>query len=295
MKNPTITKYFITSVFVLFCFTVSAQTKNKIDYKPPTQVEKKLDELRLIQNIRYGAIPEIAADSTSDRILDLYLPATTNKKPLPILVFIHGGGFTGGDKSVTELCSNLAKQGFAVASINYTLVLKYKKDKAASGSANMAKGLPKNGKFYPLLNEAIETASADAVMALSWLKTNAKNYNLDINRVAISGGSAGSMTALYTAYVSKQKVVQIKAVVDLWGGLENVNNIQKDAAPLLIYHGDVDALINVEYAKALKTRMDEIGSTKSEMHIMEGKGHAQYGYIAKSKIMEIATFLRANL
>nr|WP_294898170.1 hypothetical protein [uncultured Pedobacter sp.] len=41
--------------------------------------------------------------------------------------------------------------------------------------------------------------------------------------------------------------------------------------------------------------MKELGSEKSVIHILEGKGHAQYKYIAANKIDEIAEFLKANL
>jgi para-nitrobenzyl esterase len=295
MKNTSISRILIFLTLTFLSLNSWSQTNLENEYKPATQSETTIKNIHLIKNIRYGAIPKIAEDSISDRLLDLYVPEPIKAKtPLPVIVFIHGGGFTGGDKGLSELCVNLASEGFAVASINYTLVLKYKKAEGTSCTANMSKGLPKNG-FHPLLIEAIQTASADAVLALSWIKNNAKLYNLDLNRVAISGGSAGSMTALYTTYVSNQKVIKIKAVVDLWGGLEDVNLIKKGAAPVLIYHGDLDKLINVDFAYALKKRMDKIGSTNSEIHILEGKGHAQYKYITENKIKEITTFLKANL
>lgn len=295
MMIARISKFLILLILIFFCLNVKSQSSLKDNYLPPNQSETSIGNIHIIKNIRYGAIPEIANDSISDRLLDLYLPqAQKTEKPLPVIVFIHGGGFTGGDKGLTELCINLAAEGFAVASINYTLTLKYKKAEGTSGTANMSKGIPKNG-FHPLLNEAIQTASADAVKALTWIKNNSSKYNLDSNKVAISGGSAGAITALYTTYVSNQKVIKIKAVIDLWGGLENVDLIKKGAVPLLIYHGDLDKLINVDFAYALKKRMEEIGSTKSEIHIMEGKGHAQYSYIAKNKVQEITEFLKANL
>src|SRR6476661_5922105 len=130
----------------------------------------------------------------------------------------------------------MANQGFAVVSINYRLTLKYKKVSGASCSGNMSKGLPADGKFHPVLNEAVSNASDDAVCALKWIKYNAVKYGLNTNKVAISGGSAGGMTALHVTYVSNQKILPIKAVVNLWGGLENVNVISKNAAPILTYH-----------------------------------------------------------
>lgn len=275
-----------------------AQNSEKLKYCPPVRSEFKLtDNLILHQNIRYGAIPDSVDSSNSDRILDLYLPenSQTQQASLPVFVFIHGGGFTGGDKDVRALCSNMALQGFAVVSINYRLTLKYNKVSGASCSANMSKGLPVNGKFHPMLQKAVKNASEDAEMALGWIKSNAEKYRLDLSKLVVSGGSAGAMTALHLAYVSNPKFVSIKAVIDFWGGLENAAIIRKGAAPILIYHGDQDSTINIAYAYALKHRMDVIGSQKSQLRILKDKGHAQYNLIAKEKIAEIVSFLKTVL
>lgn len=289
-------KFLTTIFFVIFCSNVRAQNVERNAYTAPNQTERVIGAIKLIQNIRYGEIPAIVKDSISDRLLDLYLPEQAQgEKQLPLFVFIHGGGFAGGDKGLTDLCSKIASGGFIVASINYTLLLKYKKVKEASCSANMAAGLPVNGQFHPLLKEALLAASDDAISALKFLKANQKKYNIDFNNVAISGGSAGSMTALYLSYASNQKVTKIKAVVDLWGGLENTNVIKKGAPPVLIYHGDLDKLINVDYAYALDKRMKEVGSNNSDLQILKGRGHAEYKYIAQNKTAEIIGFLKANL
>lgn len=293
MKNPLI----LFSCMVFVCsLNIDAQNPNQKTYTPPVQKERSLGHVNLIQNIRYAPIPEIADDSISDRILDLYIPEEANpKKALPVFVFIHGGGFVGGDKGMTDLCTKIAANGFVVASINYRLTLKYKKVKEAACSANMENGLPENNTFHPVLNEAVSNASEDAVMALKWLKDNAATYNLDVDKVAISGGSAGAMTALHVAYASRQKILPIKAVVDLWGGLENVKVIKRKAPPIMIYHGDLDKLISVDYAYALAEKMKQIGSEKSVLHILKDRGHAQYKYIAEAKITEIVDFLKTNL
>ena len=74
--------------------------------------------------------------------------------------------------------------------------------------------------------------------------------------------------------------------------MENPSKIEAPAPPMLIYHGDQDALIHVDYAYAFKQRMNEIGC-RVELHILEGKGHAQYAYIAKYRTGEIDEFLKS--
>lgn len=251
-------------------------------------------DMKVLRNIRYGdQRTNIKQDSTSDRVLDLYLPLAKKEK-LPVFVFVHGGGFSGGDKSGTKaLCSKIASHGYAVISINYYLTLKHEKVSGASCSGNMSKGLPVKG-FHPKLGEAIKNASDDTQLALKWIKDNGKGYGLDTRSIAISGGSAGAMTALYTAYASNQKVLPIKAVVNLWGGLEDSNLIKKGAAPLLTFHGDQDKLIHVDYAYDLERKMKEKGN-QVITNIYEGKGHAIYGFITDEKTGEIDAFLKRNL
>ena len=61
-----------------------------------------------------------AGDNDGDHKLDLYLPAKA-EKPLPLLIYIHGGAWSMGDKGVAvqRNAVQLATQGYAVASINY--------------------------------------------------------------------------------------------------------------------------------------------------------------------------------
>ncbi len=278
---------FITATYT----TLQAQTAKAGDIKVETK-----DDLTVYRNLRYAAKPDsFENDIASDRTLDLYRPAFLKGK-LPVIVFIHGGGFSGGDKEGTAaVCTKLSSMGYAVLSINYRLELKRKKVSGASASANMSKGLPVTGEFHPALRHAIAVAAEDTQLALKWIRENASQYHLNTSAVVLSGGSAGGMTALYTAYISKQKILPIKAVVNLWGGLENAALIKKPAPPVLIYHGDLDELIHVDYAFAIKKQLEKTGDKKSELHVMQGKGHARYDIIANEKTAEIDAFLRKVL
>jgi acetyl esterase/lipase len=266
-------------------------------YIAPVESELKLTDIVIHKNVRYGLVPDSIDDASSDRILDLYLPLNNALKKLPVFVFIHGGGFRNGDKGVVaiqQLCSKIASKGFAVLSINYRLTLKYK-TYVGSGSVNMSKGLQPTRKFNEGAIIALNNATEDTEMALKWIKNNAKSYNFATGSVGVGGSSAGAMTALNLAYISTQKIIPVKAVIDMWGGMANADLIKKNAPPVLIYHGDNDKVVHVDYAYALKNQMDKIGSEKSVLCIMKGQGHAQYDVILKEKVDEIITFLSTNL
>ena len=105
--------------------------------------------------------------------LDLYLPAKSSQ-PKPLVIYVHGGGWTGGTSRSAGAFANfpgvladLASRGYVVASVNYRL----------SGEAR-----------FP-------AAADDVDAAIRWLKGHAKEYGIDKSRVAIWGGSAGGQLA----------------------------------------------------------------------------------------------------
>lgn len=278
-------------ILVLLAISFSGNSMKNSDL-PSCKNNKAIAEVEVIKNLRYGKTPKgIEVNSSSDRQLDLYLPQNIEDK-LPVLIFIHGGGFSGGDKgAITDLCNKISAHGIAVVSINYYLTLKHEKVEGVSCSADMAQGIPANG-FHPHLRKAVSNASEDTGKAMKWVKKNSKKYGFDLSSVSLAGGSAGAMTALYTAYISEQKVLPVKSVVNLWGGLENPELVKRNAPPVLSYHGDQDKLIHIDFSYILHKHLEKIGDTKSQFHVLENKGHAMYKLIAKEKVEEIVDFLK---
>jgi acetyl esterase/lipase len=100
--------------------------------------------------------------------LDLARPRTGG--PHPLVVLIHGGGWSGGDRSVYHHAMRvLAGQGYAAASIDYRL---------ASAPRNV----------FP-------AAVADVRCAVRWLRSRADGYGIDPARIAALGHSAGAHLA----------------------------------------------------------------------------------------------------
>jgi len=117
-------------------------------------------EIEALRDIAY-------ADTENARQkLDLYLPkARKGDKPLPVIIFIHGGGWRGGDKS-----SGIGNVGRFVQSGEY-----------AGASIG-----------YRLTDEAQWPAQIhDCKAAIRWIKAHAKEYNLDATKIAVWGTSAG--------------------------------------------------------------------------------------------------------
>jgi para-nitrobenzyl esterase len=283
MLNP-----FVKKISMFVCALVAMLNITQAQTNPHTY------EVKALRNLRYAEKPGgvYAADTSSDRLLDLYLPIDEGGTKKPVILFIHGGGFGGGDKSSLEkFWRDLASNGFAVISANYRLYLKHHKTSGASAIANMGKGLRPNGKFHPELQKGVTTASDDATRVLEWIKNNAGTYQMDVRRVAVSGGSAGAMAVLHLAFASGQKALPIRAVVNMWGGLQDAAVIKAGAPPLLTFHGDQDNRIHVDYGRALDSQMKKVGAV-SELYVLKDEGHAIYKIINKDHIGTIVSFLR---
>jgi len=120
-------------------------------------------------NVAYGSHP--------NQVLDLYLPE--GKGPFPVALFIHGGGWTSGDK-VKKLHpaerDRLLKAGVAVVSTNYRFIADAKKE-----------------KIFPPVLAPLE----DAKRALQFTRYHAGEWNLDPKRVVLFGSSAGAFSSLW--------------------------------------------------------------------------------------------------
>ena len=112
--------------------------------------------------------------------LDFYKPKKV-KGELPLLLYIHGGGFSGGkrnDKNTVNFAKNMAARGYAVASISYRLTMKNR-------------GFGCNTRSKDKI-EAFNAASEDISLAVQYLLKRKRKFRLDTRKVILVGTSAGA-------------------------------------------------------------------------------------------------------
>lgn len=119
--------------------------------------------------------PDLRYGPHHRNLIDVWLPsdAATVEEPIPVIVYFHGGGFVAGDKGGFDPTPYL-EAGYAVASGNYRYV---------DGTDTLCPD--------PMI---------DATRAVQFLKSKAGDWNLDKDRFALSGGSAGAVIAMWIAY-----------------------------------------------------------------------------------------------
>jgi pectinesterase len=120
------------------------------------------DALKVHENIIYNKIGQRAL------VLDLYTPKEIASKPWPVVIMVHGGGWSGGThRYLRPLSMSLSAKGFACITVEYRL----------AGEAS-----------FP-------AAVWDVKAAVRWARKNAKEYNFDPKFITVAGGSAGGNIA----------------------------------------------------------------------------------------------------
>jgi len=223
--------------------------------------------------------------------LDLYFPAGEARADRAAVVFIHGGGFTGGDKAEyrsASVSADLCRAGYVVVSCNYVL-----------GSKDKPGVWPQN--------------IADCRNAVRWVRAHAKELGVNPDKIGVAGGSAGGYLALMVGLSddrtgpggdpSAKVSAKVSGIIDMYGvvnfsklGKGDVPGVSAEAQqaylptyqadmrdpPVLILHGTADTTVDIaqsdELAAALviaKLRFDYIRVTDAphtfDLH-PKGKG-----------------------
>ncbi|GBD36371.1 Carboxylesterase NlhH [bacterium HR36] len=219
--------------------------------------------------------------------LDLYLPKE-GARPLPLVVWIHGGGWRAGSKEGVPLLW-LLERGYAVASVNYRL----------------SQHAPFPAQIY------------DCKAAIRWLRASASKYGIDPNRFGVAGGSAGGHLVALLGTGGEVKELEgdlgttgvssrVQAVCDIYGPADflrfepmnrdpkspislllggtveekkdsarlasPVTHVSKDDPPFLILHGTADKTVPISQSEIFERALKQAGVEVTLVKI-EGAGH----------------------
>ena len=275
----------------------------------PSQIQARLPKGTVI----HGNIP-YNNDTLKKHLLDIYLPADAKGK-LPLVVFIHGGGWIGNDKYadmgyMPNTVAAMLDNGMAVASIDYRFATQ---------------------AVFPAILQ-------DCNKAVSFLYDNADTYHLDKNKIALMGFSAGGHLASLMGTSHNNKVSDLyfpktyrpfkyKAVVDFYGptdlvllpGNEDAKSpealligatplerpdlakaaspityIDKNDPPFIIFHGEKDNIVSNKQSKLFSAWLKYYG-VKNELTIVKDAPHFGTMYDVEEIRVKVINFLKAEL
>lgn len=277
------------AVVTVFCsaFTVGAASADSPVQKGPAKKQKRNT---LPADVSVEADVTYRVTDRGPLKLDIYRP-TEFEGRLPTIVFVHGGGWKGGDKrSAVRTAAWIVPDGYAVVSINYRLL-----DVA---------------QWPAQIN--------DCYAAVRWVRDHADEYRLDPDRVAAWGTSAGGhLVALMGTRPCPDRETtssRVQAVCDWFGPadlltmppnmvsdtrtFEQVSrsngarllgapvptiperakdasalyHVSADDAPTLIMHGSQDPGVPLDQSKRLAAAFAEVG-VDHRFFIVKGAGH----------------------
>ena len=272
----------------------------------------------------YSVVPNVTylRAGGMDLKLDLYRPRGTTS-PSPVVVYFHGGGWTGGSKEGSAPALEIWEElGWAVINVQYRL-------------ADVAHA---------------PAAVEDCRCALRWVYRNAEQYNFDLERIIVTGGSAGGHLALTTGMLPESagldrqcpgdrrrtwstgntstEELKVAAIIN-WYGISDVVDlidrppgssgnfteawlgsrtdreevakrvspltyVRPGLPPILTIHGDADPIVPHSHATRLHQALDEVG-VPNKLFTVPGAGHG--GFTEAQRLRAHATirdFLSAH-
>jgi acetyl esterase/lipase len=286
-------RLFSTAVAILGCSFVLAAP----EAPAPKKAEPKRPPVPAGFAAEYGIKYVPNGDAAQE--LDIYFPKKRAEKPQPLLVWIHGGGWSAGSKTEVPYLGQLPR-GYIVASIEYRFSQK---------------------ALFPAQIQ-------DCQAAIRWLRAHAQKYNVAPEHIGVGGASAGGHLAALLGTSGGQKAFppiggnegqsdRVQAVCDIFGPTnfwtvikqadeeKNVKNIfqwnkgdpysrligarlgqdkekcdavspvqyvSKDSPPFLILHGDHDTLVPYAQSVELADRLAKAG-VQVTLQRLPGAGH----------------------
>jgi triacylglycerol lipase len=225
---------------------------------------------------------------------DLYRLDDETRKP--VVIMIHGGGWAAGDKwNMADHARQMAREGFVAFSVNYRLAPQWK---------------------FPAQVE-------DCREALKWVQQNADKYQMDPNRLALYGYSAGAHLAALLGCNPQPGLPAVKAVVAggapcdftelslenrtmayfLGGSREEKPDVYRQASPkafaseddppFFFFHGDNDRIVPLHNSRCLHDALQKCG-IDSQFHEVTGQGHL-LAFVNPEARLKAVEFLQQKL
>ncbi|KEO71759.1 alpha/beta hydrolase [Anditalea andensis] len=265
--------------------------------------------------VLYSIVTWSAYCQTSERIVysvtddeELYIDIYPTKGKGTSILFVHGGGFEGGNPDgERQFAEEMQQRGYQVFVMSYRLLMK-------------GRGF---GCDIPTLDKlnAIRAGVEDAAKATTFLIQHHKKYKIDLDNFYLSGSSAGAEVILQLLYNPFSNIAsdtygfkenfKFKGAISFAGAILDLRLINDiDWVPLLLFHGSEDILVPYGTAPhrfcqtsdpgwlmffgshAIFNKAKEL-NVPVEFHSYRGRGHEVAGFMIKEADL-IDKFIKNN-
>jgi len=171
------------------------------------------------KDIKFGNNTNSKGES-QDLLLDIYTPPAEDTVQLrPLIFFVHGGSYIGGDKddhTIKMMATEMAKRGYVGVSVQYRL-----QQSDVEGLDPILAFADKNN-WYKSIGRGVQDVKAAIRFIKQGVATEGNIYQVDTNNIILYGSSAGAITILHTAYMTdlNQATDAMKNAITQIGGLE---------------------------------------------------------------------------
>lgn len=292
--------------------TTERRALQRLQQRVATDREQLPTGTRMFENMTY--VP----DGHPRHTLDLYIPAGTDPRArIPLIIWIHGGGWQKGSKDLIARNSFVLKHGFALASINYRLT-----------------------------SDAVFPAQIhDCKAAIRYLRKHARSFGIDAERFGVWGASAGGHLAalvgtsgevseLEGSLGEQKSGSQVQAVCDYFGPTDLITMgehvrtrpgqnqppetwpetkllggriadhperaraaspatyVSRTNPPFLFVHGDQDPLVPLNQSESLQQKL-KLAGVAADLITVQGAGH---GFFKQPEIHDqVVAFFQQHL
>ncbi|WP_347921960.1 alpha/beta hydrolase [Pontimicrobium sp. SW4] len=288
MNTPKSTLLSVICTFILFaCSLNDDNTIPNTNTLDPTRYYQELD-------VAYG--------NDAKQTFDIYLPAD-RENSTKVMILVHGGGWSGGDKSDMNLFKNYVRQehpNLAVVNMNYRLA-------------------DDDNNPYPMQIN-------DITSVINHLKENKDNYTIDDDFGFIGVSAGGHLSLLWSyafdtdndvkmvcsvvgptnftdpAYLNNANAT-LQELIDLFGidptteFLEEVSPLHQvtaSAPPTILFYGGQDPLVPITQGTALRDELTTLGVTH-EFTLYPDAGHGWVGTDLLDTVLKLKAFTQTHL
>ena len=253
----------------------------------PAQYYQELD-------VQYG--------SDAKQTYDIYLPAD-RESTTKVMILVHGGGWSGGDKSEMNIFKNYVRQehpNVAVVNMNYRLADDNNSPypMQINDITSVVNHLKENREHYTISNDiGFVGVSAGGHLSLLW--SYAFDTNSDVKMVCSIVGPTNFTDAAYL----NNNDAHLQELLDLFGidptneFLEEVSPLHRvtaSAPPTMLFYGGQDPLIPTTQGTALRDELVTLGVTH-EFTLYPDAGHGWVGTDLLDTVLKLKAFTQLHL